>query len=157
MGRKNTASSSVTFARSSAKFVKRSDPIWKRKGSALECRLPSLAVYVRGDADALAQVLINLVSNAEKYSSDMKRIELELELPKTPGDPVNVKVMDRGLGVPQGCEQKIFQEFFRAHDSLSSGIPGSGLGLTLARQLARAHGGDVTYSPRAGRREYLHC
>ncbi len=125
-------------------------PHLEEKGFTLECRLPAQAVYVRGDADALAQVLINLVSNAEKYSSDMKRIELELDLPKTPGEPVNVKVMDRGLGVPPGCEQKIFQEFFRAHDSLSSGIPGSGLGLTLARQLARAHSGDVTYSPRSG-------
>ena len=58
--------------------------------------------------------------------------------------------MDRGLGVPRASEGKIFEQFYRAHDSLSSGIPGSGLGLTLARQIARAHGGEVTYAPRDG-------
>jgi signal transduction histidine kinase len=58
--------------------------------------------------------------------------------------------MDRGSGVPRGCEEKIFEQFYRAHDSLSSGIQGSGLGLTLARQIARAHAGDVIYQPRDG-------
>ena len=58
--------------------------------------------------------------------------------------------MDRGLGVPRGCGERIFEKFYRAHDSLSSGIEGSGLGLTLARHIARAHGGDVVYEPREG-------
>jgi signal transduction histidine kinase len=59
-------------------------------------------------------------------------------------------VLDRGSGVPRGSEEKIFEKFYRAHDSLSSGIQGSGLGLTIARQIARAHGGDVVYEPRDG-------
>jgi signal transduction histidine kinase len=63
---------------------------------------------------------------------------------------VEVKVLDRGPGVPRGCEEKIFEQFYRAHDSLNSGIQGSGLGLTLARQIARAHNGDVVYEPREG-------
>ena len=46
-----------------------------------------------------------------------------------------------GVGVPPGDERKIFESFYRAHDSLSSGIQGSGLGLTLAQQLAYEHGG----------------
>ena len=59
-------------------------------------------------------------------------------------------ILDRGIGVPSGCEEKIFEQFYRAHDSLSSGIQGSGLGLTLAQQIARAHGGDVICQPRQG-------
>ena len=67
-----------------------------------------------------------------------------------PRPQVEVRVLDRGPGVPAACREKIFEQFYRAHDSLSSGIQGSGLGLTLARQIARAHGGDVIYSPREG-------
>jgi signal transduction histidine kinase len=52
--------------------------------------------------------------------------------------------------VPPGSAEKIFEKFYRAHDGLSSGIQGSGLGLTLARQIARAHGGDVRYESRDG-------
>ena len=61
-----------------------------------------------------------------------------------------IKVLDRGEGIPRGSEEKIFEKFYRAHDSLSSGVQGSGLGLTIARQIARAHGGDVAYEPREG-------
>jgi signal transduction histidine kinase len=63
---------------------------------------------------------------------------------------VEIKVLDRGTGVPRDCAEKIFEKFYRAHDSLSSGIQGSGLGLTIARQIARAHGGDVVYESREG-------
>ena len=102
---------------------------------------------VRGDEDALAQIVLNLLSNAEKYSADRKEIELHSYLTE---DSVNVSVLDRGSGVPAGEETKIFEPFYRAHDSLASGIQGSGLGLTLAQRLAREHGGDIIYQAREG-------
>jgi len=105
---------------------------------------------VRGDVDALAQILVNLLSNAEKYSGGRKEIRLQVEHREQPLPQAEVRVLDRGSGVPSGSEEKIFEKFYRAHDSLSSGIPGSGLGLTLARQIARAHGGDVTCEARPG-------
>jgi signal transduction histidine kinase len=101
----------------------------------------------KGDRDAMAQVLVNLLSNAEKYSGERKEIDVTLE---ATAEAIEVHVSDRGLGVPSGCEEKIFDQFYRAHDSLSSGIQGSGLGLTLARQIARAHSGDVTCQMREG-------
>ena len=116
-------------------------------GLTFQCDLPKQSLTVQADRDALAQVLVNLLSNAEKYGGEKKQIDLAAE---RNGGSVAVRVMDRGAGVPAGCEEKIFEQFFRAHDSLSSGIQGSGLGLTLARQIARAHGGDVTYSRREG-------
>lgn len=107
-------------------------------------------MFVNGDRDALAQVLVNLLSNAEKYSSDRKEIRVELHQCAQPLPFLEVRVLDRGLGVPPGTEERIFEQFYRAHDSLSSGIQGSGLGLTLARQIARAHGGEVSHETRAG-------
>lgn len=122
-------------------------PHLESAGFTLTSELPANPVPVRGDRDALAQVLVNLLSNAEKYSGERKEIAVRLEA--TNGSAV-VHVLDRGTGVPRGCEEKIFEQFFRANDSLASGIQGSGLGLTLARQIARAHGGDVMFRPREG-------
>jgi signal transduction histidine kinase len=112
-----------------------------------EGQLPASPLFVNADPDAVAQVLVNLLSNAEKYSGAHRDITVEVR-PQEPD--VDVRVLDRGLGVPEGCGGKIFEQFYRAHDSLNSGVQGSGLGLTLARQIARAHGGDVTYAPREG-------
>jgi signal transduction histidine kinase len=133
-------------------------PHLEANGFQFACELPESPVFVNGDHDALAQVVVNLLSNAEKYSDNRKEVDLCLNLVGTQAASsargilsfVDVKVLDRGLGVPAGCGEKIFEQFYRAHDSLSNGIQGSGLGLTLARQIARAHGGDVTYEPRDG-------
>jgi signal transduction histidine kinase len=119
-------------------------------GFHFQCDLPPTALWVNGDRDALAQVIVNLVSNAEKYANGSKDIEVRIETQGSPASRVEIKILDRGPGVPRGCEEKIFEKFYRAHDGLSEGIQGSGLGLTLARQIARAHGGDVLYEPRAG-------
>ncbi len=125
-------------------------PHLEANGFKLECDLPASPFFVNGDRDALAQIVVNLLSNAEKYSNDRKEVRVEARLRSQPLPHLEVRVLDRGLGVPQGCEEKIFEQFYRAHDSLSSGIQGSGLGLTLARQIARAHGGDVVCEPREG-------
>jgi signal transduction histidine kinase len=118
-------------------------------GFKIDSGFPETEIVVDGDRDALSQVLVNLLSNAEKYSNNAKAITVELE--KMADDSqVEMRILDRGPGVPRGCEERIFEQFYRAHDSLSSGIQGSGLGLTLARQIARAHGGDVLYRPRGG-------
>jgi signal transduction histidine kinase len=123
-------------------------PHLENSGFQLECALPPGELTVRADTDAIAQVIVNLLSNAEKYSHGEKKITVEASRRDGPLPCAEVKILDRGSGVPRGCEEKIFEKFYRAHDSLSSGIQGSGLGLTLARQIARAHGGDVIYEPR---------
>ena len=119
-------------------------------GFKFVCELPDAPIAVRGDADALSQIIVNLLSNAEKYSSGGKEITLQLAQKQMPLPHAEIKVLDRGSGVPRGTGEKIFEKFYRAHDSLSSGVQGSGLGLTIARQIARAHGGDVVYEPRDG-------
>jgi signal transduction histidine kinase len=125
-------------------------PHLEASGFTLQVALPTAPLPVTGDRDALAQVLVNLLSNAEKYSTDQKAIEVEVRAVAEPLPHAEVRVRDQGLGVPRGCEEKIFEQFYRAHDSLNSGVQGSGLGLTLARQIARAHGGDVRHEPRPG-------
>jgi signal transduction histidine kinase len=123
-------------------------PHFEAHGLQLELRLPSTPLPVSGDKDALAQVLMNLLSNAEKYAASGKVVEVEAR--GVDDGFVELAVLDRGPGVPVKLQEQIFEKFFRADDALSSGVQGTGLGLTLARQVARAHGGDVLYKPRGG-------
>ena len=102
---------------------------------------------VVADEEALKQVVLNLLSNAEKYSPARKEIEVQLA---REGDFVAVHVRDRGVGVQEKDRERIFREFFRVDDSLASGVQGTGLGLTIARRIARDHGGDVAHAPREG-------
>ena len=122
-------------------------PHLEAAGLRLELSLPKTPLSVSGDRDGLSQVLLNLVSNAEKYAASGAVVELDASLI---GTLVVVSVSDHGPGVPSGLGERIFEKFFRADDALTSGVQGTGLGLTLARQIARAHGGDLAYSPREG-------
>lgn len=108
---------------------------------------PPTPVPVSGDPDALAQVIHNLLSNALKYAAQGGEVTLHLS---REGPNVVLEARDRGPGVPAPCRERVFEQFFRADDALSSGIPGAGLGLTLARHVARAHHGDLVCLPRDG-------
>jgi signal transduction histidine kinase len=125
-------------------------PHLEASGFKFDCELPGAPISVRGDADAVSQIIVNLLSNAEKYSNGGKEITLQLAQKQSPLPHAEIKVLDHGSGVPRGSEEKVFEKFYRAHDSLGSGVQGSGLGLTIGRQIARAHGGDVVYEPREG-------
>jgi signal transduction histidine kinase len=122
-------------------------PPAEANGYQFDVHLPVEPISIRGDADALSQVLLNLLSNGEKYGGTAKQITVQMV---SDAATVRVKVSDRGLGIPRRLEQKIFDKFYRVNDALNSGIQGAGLGLALARQMARAHGGDVTYAARIG-------
>ncbi len=102
---------------------------------------------VRADADAISQVIVNLLANAEKYSGSSREVTLRTW---TENGSLCVSVLDRGPGIPPGEEGKIFEAFYRCDDSLASGVQGSGLGLTLARRIAEEHGGTLTVRARHG-------
>ncbi len=123
------------------------DPQFTAEQLVPSLELPDQPVLASADFDALAQLLTNLLSNAVKYAAGGR--EITLRLAASPA-AIQLDVLDRGPGVPPGCEHRIFEEFFRADDALASGIPGAGLGLTLARHIARAHQGDLLYLPRPG-------
>jgi signal transduction histidine kinase len=101
----------------------------------------------RGDQEALAQVLLNLLSNAEKYSGERKQIAMELA---RESGRVRIRVLDRGRGIQPGEARHLFKEFYRADDSLTSRVQGTGLGLAIARRIVRDHGGELSYLPREG-------
>jgi signal transduction histidine kinase len=92
------------------------------------------------DREAIARSLLNLVNNALKYSKDHKYIGVSLYRANS---RVNLEVRDRGIGIPPNEQEKIFEKFYRCGNPLVHNVKGSGLGLSLVRHIARAHGGDV--------------
>lgn len=146
-GEKDYSLAACDLAALTRETVETFRPHLESAGFRFETVLPNQSISVQADRDAMSQVIVNLLSNAEKYSNSSKEIRLELE--RQPAR-IELRVLDRGPGVPRGCEEKIFEKFYRANASLTNNVPGSGLGLTLARQIAQAHGGDVTYSVREG-------
>lgn len=116
----------------------------ERAGFAVEYRIdPACAGRVLNvDADACCQILINLVDNAIKFSqaSPEHRIEISATAPR---GGLTIGVRDYGPGVPASQLRKIFQLFYRAGDELTRESLGTGIGLALVRQLARAMRGDV--------------
>ncbi|MGE3850044.1 MAG: ATP-binding protein [Gammaproteobacteria bacterium] len=100
---------------------------------------------VRVDLDAFTQVLLNLVDNAIKFSAPDTPVELSV---RRVGDEVLFGVRDHGSGVPREEMGKIFDLFQRGAGARRQAAPGTGIGLALARRLARAMGGDVLVSNR---------
>jgi signal transduction histidine kinase len=111
-----------------------------------ELALPSQPLPIRCDATRLGQVLTNLVSNAVKYSPEGGRIRIRLD---QEGTHAVLAVSDEGIGIAEEDRQRIFEPFKRSK-SPRADIPGVGLGLSVARQLVRAHGGDIEVESRLG-------
>jgi PAS domain S-box-containing protein len=102
---------------------------------------------ISGDRRQLQQAVRNLVSNAVKYSHDGGLVEVSTG---ATDHQVVVGVADHGIGIPSEDQARIFRRFFRAANAEAAGIPGSGLGLVLVREVARAHGGDVSLTSAVG-------
>jgi signal transduction histidine kinase len=92
------------------------------------------------DADLLERVVVNLLSNVEKYAASGGRVRIESSLSDA---MLSVRVRDFGSGIPPAERERVFAPFHRISHKLSDGVTGTGIGLNIARNLARSHGGDL--------------
>ncbi len=92
------------------------------------------------DGDAIGQILNNLVGNVEKYATGGAYLGVAV---RRAGDQLEIRVRDRGPGIPAGREEQVFEPFFRVDNRLSGAAAGTGIGLSVSRELARLHGGDL--------------
>ncbi len=104
-------------------------------------------VNVVGDDRQLERVVANLVSNGIKYSNPGDIVTIEL---RTDGNDMCLLVADTGIGISTEDQARIFERFFRASSAVSAGIPGTGLGLSFARDIARTHKGELTLESNLG-------
>ena len=99
------------------------------------------------DADAVKQILVNMLTNARKYAADDGPVEVEL---LKDGGMLLLRVSDRGPGMSKEAMSHAFERFYREHDEMTATVGGLGLGLAISRELALMLGGDMTVRAREG-------
>ncbi len=112
---------------------------------SLSSRIPDLPIFVSADRDALEHTFLNIVDNAIKYACEGGSLEIVVEVKDVMSE---IRFLDNGPGIPARYQAKIFDKFQRVDDSLTAGIVGTGLGLTIARRMMKDLGGDVVYESR---------
>ena len=123
-------------------------PLAEDKGLSLTCETPD-TLMVDGDLKMLQRAMANLVDNAIKYTPAPGNIDVRGLLDMKNGAKIRICIIDSGVGIDSQDLPKIFNRFFRCDQSRATG--GSGLGLSLARAIAHAHGGEINVESTLGK------
>lgn len=103
---------------------------------------------IMADASALERAIVNLLTNAMKFSMDTREIALRSSRHE---GWVEIQVADHGIGIPPAEQKRIFDRFYRVPSGPGQHIPGTGLGLTLAEHIVRGHGGKIAVESEPGK------
>ncbi len=102
---------------------------------------------IPADEEAISQVVMNLIDNAVKYSEDQDQVTVNV-FPR--GQKIVIQIADKGVGIDEEDMKKIFDKFYRGKNVANLGTGGTGLGLTLAKAVTVAHGGDILVRSKKG-------
>lgn len=119
-----------------------------QQGFALEVAIDETVGEVRADSDALVRAILNLLTNAMKYSGQSRRIELRLSQRRR---QALIQIRDFGFGLPHEEQERIFEKFYRAPQPEGESVAGTGLGLTIVKHVAEEHGGSIEVRSEPGK------
>lgn len=122
-------------------------PITDAKSQEIVSSFPSKPVGIRADRDRLAQIMTNLLSNASKYSAKGAQIDVSARRWK---DRLYFSVTDHGIGISDDDRKSLFTLFFRADNEETRAVPGTGIGLYIAKTIVDLHGGKIEARPPMG-------
>jgi signal transduction histidine kinase/HAMP domain-containing protein len=120
-------------------------PLAKRGKLVLDIHTDPEALIVQGDQGALHRAVVNVVSNAIKFSRPTGAVTIRCVLDQS-RRRVLVSCRDRGIGIPAHDQGLMFTRFFRASNAMDQAIPGTGLGLSIVKQIVEDHGGELRLS-----------
>lgn len=115
----------------------------------VEQNIPNNLPVIHGDANLIRIAIDNLLSNAIKYAASGRWIGIHAEYSAS-NRAILVHISDRGPGIETNDLEHLFQPFYRGHAAAETNIPGSGIGLSLVRSAAEAHGGSITVESTPG-------
>ena len=119
-----------------------------RKGIELSTNLDPASLHVKVDPQLMMQVITNLISNAINYTPSGGQVVVDLLPDSDPDQPrAVIRVRDSGIGISAEMMAQVFEPFFRANEEVSTG---TGLGLTIAREIVRLHDGDIRIESEIG-------
>ena len=118
------------------------------RGVAIEIRVASGLPQILADRPAMEDALVNLLTNAYKYSGDDKKISMGARADEK---FVYLWVRDNGIGIPRREHRRVFEKFYRVDERLSSVTEGSGLGLAIVRHVVQAHHGRIEIESEPGK------
>jgi len=128
-------------------IVDQARPAFDLKGQTLTVTLPNQILSLQGDPERLGQVLLNLLSNASRYTPDGGRVEVEV---RREGQNLQTWVRDNGPGIPPEALERIFHPFYQLSSEATPRQAGLGLGLAIALGLTQAHGGRLSVESTVG-------
>jgi signal transduction histidine kinase len=114
----------------------------------LTLSLPPKVPKLKGDKQRLSVLINNLLGNAVKYTPAGGKVQVSVEVN---GQRVLIAVRDTGIGIAPDDQARVFEKFYRAADDAVQTLPGTGLGLALAREVARLHGGEILLESERGK------
>ncbi|MBL9132650.1 MAG: HAMP domain-containing histidine kinase [Verrucomicrobiaceae bacterium] len=114
-------------------------PSFDAKGFQIDVELAGPPM-IQADPDAISQILGNLLSNVEKYAAAGRYVALRTDVAE---GKARLIVEDRGPGIPSSKRRAVFEPFERLRSDLNEGVSGTGIGLTISRELAQLHGGRL--------------
>ena len=147
-GRRNYHFAEADLAEITRSTIEEMRPAIEKSGFELDVQAVDSLPVERADREAVSAAIQNLVQNSVKYSNGTRRIKVSAS---NGNGRVKIAVEDHGIGIPRAEQKKIFEPFYRAPHVVDAQIHGNGLGLSLVKDVAEAHGGSVRVESEPGK------